>query len=162
MNLREDKGWSYGASSSIGQAIRQRSFRVSTSVQTDKTALAMNEIVKEILDYKSNRPPSSEELNLMIKGNTLPLPGRFSTNRSLMSYIMSNENFGRPYNYAQTLYNKYAALNPKLLQQTAQRYLRPDAMIWVIVGDLAKIEKNIRGLELGDIEVWDESGNKIR
>jgi hypothetical protein len=35
-------------------------------------------------------------------------------------------------------------------------------MIWVIVGDLAKIEKNIRGLELGDIEVWDESGNKIR
>ena len=162
MNLREDKGWSYGAGSSIGQAIRQRSFRVSTSVQTDKTALAMNEIVKEILDYQSNRPPSFEELNLMIKGNTLPLPGRFSTNRSLMSYIMSNENFGRPYNYAQTLYNKYAALNPKLLQQTAQRYLRPDAMIWVIVGDLAKIEKNIRGLELGDIEIWDESGNKIR
>jgi len=162
MNLREDKGWSYGASSNIGQAIRQRSFRVSTSVQTDKTALAMNEIVKEMSDYQSNRPPSPEELDLMIKGNTLPLPGRFSTNRSLMSYIISNENFGRPYNYAETLYNKYASLSPKLLQQTAQKYLRPDAMIWVIVGDLTKIEKNIRSLEFGDIEVWDESGNKIR
>ena len=162
MNLREDKGWSYGAGSSIGQAIQQRSFRVNTSVQTDKTAAAMGEIVKEIKDYQSNRPPSAEELDLMVKGNTLPLPGRFASNRSLIGYIMSNEHYGRPYNYAETLYDKYASLTPELLQKTAQEYLRPDAMTWIVVGDLAKIEGNIRALELGDVEVWDESGNKIR
>jgi len=162
MNLREDKGWSYGAGSSIGQAIRQRSFRVSTSVQTDKTAASMREIVSEIREYQSSRPPSAEELDLMIKGNTLPLPGRFATNRSLIGYIMSNEHYGRPYNYAETLYDKYASLSPDLLQKTAQDYLRPDAMTWVIVGDLAKIEQNIRDLGLGDVEVWDESGNKIK
>ena len=162
MNLREDKGWSYGASSSIGQAIQQRSFRVSTSVQTDKTAPAMREIVKEIKGYQSNRPPSAEELDLMIKGNTLPLPGRFATNRSLIGYIMSNEHYGRPYNYAETLYDKYASLTPELLQKTAQDYLRPDAMTWIVVGDLAKIEDNIRALNLGEVEVWNESGKKIR
>lgn len=162
MNLREDKGWSYGAGSSISQAIRQRSFRVSTSVQTDKTAASMSEIVKELKDYQENRPPTEEELSLMVKGNTLPLPGRFSTNRSLLSYIMSNEHYGRPYNYAETLYDKYASLSPEILQKTAQENLRPDAMTWVVVGDLDQIEQNIRDLSLGTVEIWDANGNKLR
>ena len=162
MNLREDKGWSYGAGSSIGQAIRQRSFRVSTSVQTDKTAASMQEIVKEIKQYQSSRPPSQEELSLMVKGNTLTLPGRFATNRSLIGYIMSNEHYDRPYNYAETLYDKYASLTPDNLQKTAKENLRPDAMTWIIVGDLSKIEQNIRELNLGDIEIWDANGVKIR
>jgi len=162
MNLREDKGWSYGAGSSIGQAIRQRSFRVSTSVQTDKTAASMQEIVSEIKAYQNSVPPSVEELGLMVKGKTLPLPGRFATNSSLINYIMSNEHYDRPYNYAETLADKYASLTPELLQKTAKETLRPGAMTWVIVGDLAKIEQNIRDLELGEIEVWDVSGKKER
>ncbi|HPF45727.1 MAG: insulinase family protein [Alphaproteobacteria bacterium] len=162
MNLREDKGWSYGAGSSIGQAIRQRSFRVSTSVQTDKTAAAMEEIIKDIKDYQTTKPPTEQELNLMVKGNTLPLPGRFATNRSLISYIMRNELYDRPYNYAETLYDKYNALTPEFLQKIAQDYLRPDAMTWVVVGDLSKIEQNIRDLNIGDVEVWDANGKKIR
>lgn len=162
MNLREDKGWSYGAGSYVSQAIRQRSFRVSTSVQTDKTANSIEEIVKEIEAYQQNQPPSDQELDLMVKGKTLPLPGRFATNRSLMSYIMNNEHYGRPYNYAETLAEKYKSLTPEILQQAAQENLRPDAMIWVIVGDLEKIEQNIRDLNLGDVEVWDANGNKER
>ena len=162
MNLREDKGWSYGAGSSISQAIRQRSFRVSTSVQTDKTAVSIMEIVKELKDYQNTRPPTDEELSLMVKGNTLPLPGRFATNRSLLNYIMSNEHYGRPYNYAETLYEKYASLTPEILQKTAQENLRPNAMNWVVVGDLSEIEQNIRDLALGTVEIWDANGNKIR
>ncbi len=162
MNLREDKGWSYGAGSSIGQAIRQRSFRISTSVQTDKTSASMQEIINEIKAYQSDRPPSDEEMNLMIKGKTLPLPGRFATNRALIGYIMTNEHYDRPYNYAETLADKYASLTPELLQITAKENLRPDAMTWVIVGDLDKIEQNIRDLNLGTVEVWDANGKIIR
>lgn len=162
MNLREDKGWSYGAGSSISQAIRQRSFRISASVQTDKTAASMHELVSEIKAYQNETPPSAEELDLMVKGKTLPLPGRFATNSSLINYIMSNEHYNRPYNYAETLSDKYASLTPELLQATAKENLRPDAMTWVIVGDLAKIEQNIRDLNLGEIEVWNANGNKER
>ncbi|MDA7568175.1 insulinase family protein [Emcibacteraceae bacterium] len=162
MNLREDKGWSYGAGSYVSQAIRQRSFRISTSVQTDKTAAAMNEIIKEMKDYQQSRPPTDQELDLMIKGKTLPLPGRFATNRSLIGYIMNNEHYGRPYNYAETLADKYNSLTPEILQTTAQENLKPDAMIWVIVGDLEKIEQNIRDLNVGDIEIWDANGNQER
>ncbi len=161
MNLREDKGWSYGAGSSVGQAIGPRSFRISTSVQTDKTAASIGEIVKELREYQTTRPPSAEELELMVKGNTLKLPGRFASNRSLLRYIMSNEHFGRPYNYAETLYDKYAALTPELLQKMAQENLRPDAMTWVVVGDLEQIEQNIRDLNLGKVEIWDANGNII-
>jgi predicted Zn-dependent peptidase len=162
MNLREDKGWSYGAGSYVSQAIRQRSFRVSTSVQTNKTAAAMQEIIKEIEAYQQDQPPSDQELDLMVKGKTLPIPGRFATNRSLIGYIMTNEHYGRPYNYAETLADKYKSLTPAILQTAAQENLRPDAMIWIIVGDLEKIEQNIRDLELGDIEVWDANGNQER
>ncbi|MCC3861702.1 M16 family metallopeptidase [Pseudemcibacter aquimaris] len=162
MNLREDKGWSYGAGSYVSQAIRQRSFRISTSVQTDKTALSMQEILKELKEYQNDRPPTDEEMMLMVKGQTLPLPGRFATNTSLINYIMSNEHYGRPYNYAETLAGKYTALTPEVLQQTAKENLRPDAMYWVIVGDLSKIEQNIRDLNLGTIEVWDANGKKQR
>ena len=161
MNLREDKGWSYGAGSSISQAIRQRSFRISTSVQTDKTAASMAEVVKEIKEYQSSNPPSEEELSLMVKGKTLPLPGRFATNGSLLSYIMSNEHYNRPYNYAETLTGKYAALSPELLSQTAEDTLRPDALTWVIVGDLKIIEQNIRDLNLGNVEIWDANANVV-
>jgi zinc protease len=75
---------------------------------------------------------------------------------------MTNEHYGRPYNYAETLADKYKSLTPAILQTAAQENLRPDAMIWVIVGDLEKIEQNIRDLELGDIEVWDANGNQER
>ncbi|MDG1996039.1 MAG: pitrilysin family protein [Emcibacteraceae bacterium] len=162
MNLREDKGWSYGASSYVSQAIRQRSFRISTSVQTDKTAPSMQEIIKEVKEYQKTRSPSDEEMTLMIKGRTLPLPGRFATSRSVISYIMSNERYGRPYNYAETLSDKYKALTPEMMQQAANENLRPDAMYWVVVGDLSKIEDNIRALNLGEVEVWDANGKKLR
>ena len=162
MNLREDKGWSYGASSYVSQAIRQRSFRINTSVQTDKTAASMQEIIKEIKEYQETRIPNDEEMTLMVKGKTLPLPGRFATSSSVINYIMSNEHYGRPYYYAETLSDKYKSLTPKMLQQTAKDNLRPDAMYWVIVGDLSNIEENIRSLNLGDVEVWDANGKKLR
>jgi zinc protease len=158
MNLRENKGWSYGAGSSISRSIRQSSFRMNASVQTDKTAESMLEMTKEVRAYQLESPPTQNELDLMVKGNTLPLPGRFSSNRSLLGYIMGNEIYGRPYNYAQTLEEKYEALTPELLQQTAKATLRPDEMIWVIVGDLKKIENKIRELNLGEVEIWDVNG----
>ncbi|MDG1858858.1 MAG: hypothetical protein P8I94_07140, partial [Emcibacteraceae bacterium] len=64
--------------------------------------------------------------------------------------------------YAETLSDKYKSLTPKMLQQTAKDNLRPDAMYWVIVGDLSNIEENIRSLNLGDVEVWDANGKKLR
>ena len=82
--------------------------------------------------------------------------------KMLFREIMNNEHYGRPYNYAETLTDKYNSLTPEILQATAQENLKPDAMIWVIVGDLEKIEQNIRDLNASDIEIWDANGNQER
>ena len=77
MNLREDKGWSYGAQSLLWDAAGQRPFIILAPVQTDRTAESMAEIDKEIGSIRSggDRPPTAEELARVKDQRTLTLPG---------------------------------------------------------------------------------------
>src|SRR5690606_12026517 len=75
MNLREDKHWSYGASSSVGGALGQRRWQVSAPVQIDRTADAIAEIQREIVEFTSGeRPPTEAELARVKAIQTLSLP----------------------------------------------------------------------------------------
>jgi len=161
MNLREDKGWTYGASSYIADARGPRVFGVATSVQTDKTAEALGEIGKEIRAIRTDKPATQAELDLLSKGEVLALPGRFETNNAMVGYLQYVNRFGRPYDWITTLPTKYAGLRTETITGTAQM-LHPDALTWVVVGDLAKIEPRIRALKLGEVEVWDAEGRKLR
>jgi predicted Zn-dependent peptidase len=162
MNIREDKGWTYGANSSVADARGQRPFEITTNVQTDKTAEAMAEIEKELRAIGHDRPVTPPELDLMEKGEVLALPGRFETDQALVGYMQFVDRFNRPENWVTTLPAQYAALTPEAITKTADALLRPDAMTWVVVGDLSKIEAKIRALNVGTVEVWDAQGNKIR
>ncbi|MET3711960.1 putative Zn-dependent peptidase [Sphingomonas trueperi] len=161
MNLREDKGWSYGANSFVAEARGPQVFGVSTSVQTDKTAEALHEIDKELRDIRGKRPASARELELLTKGEVLGLPGRFETSQAMVGYLQYVQRFGRPYDWITTLPDAYGKLTPATITTTAQ-LLNPDAMTWVIVGDLSKIEDKLRALSLGPVEVWDAEGKKLR
>ena len=79
MNLREDKGWAYGARSSIQNTQAQRPFTASASVQTDKTAESMLEIHKELDIISSETPVSEVELATALDKRILTLPGRWET-----------------------------------------------------------------------------------
>lgn len=161
MNLREGKGWTYGASSGIGEARGPQSFGVATSVQTDKTSEALTEIDKELRGIRGAKPATQAELDLLSKGEVLSLPGRFETNNALVGYLQYVNRFGRPYDWITTLPGAYAALKPETITASAQ-ILQPDAMTWVVVGDLSKIEGKVRALNLGPVEVWDAEGHKLR
>lgn len=161
MNLREGKGWTYGASSGIGEARGPQSFGVATSVQTDKTSEALTEIDKELRGIRGAKPATQAELDLLSKGEVLSLPGRFETNNALVGYLQYVNRFGRPYDWITTLPGAYAALKPETITASAQ-ILQPDAMTWVVVGDLSKIEAKVRALNLGPVEVWDAEGHKLR
>jgi len=162
MNLREDKGWSYGASSFINEQRGPQNFGIATSVQTDKTAEALAEIDKEIRSIRNDRPTTQAELDMMAKGNVLSLPGQFETNQAFVSYLQYVSLHDKPYDYLTTLPAKYEALTPAAITRAARDLLRPDAMSWVIVGDLSKIEAKVRSLGLGAVEVWDAEGRKLR
>jgi len=162
MNLREDKGWAYGAYTGIMSARGQRIWYNYAPVQTDKTAAAMKEVIGEITRYRDNKPATQAELDLFVKSKTLTLPGRFEKANSVLGHMVANDNLGRSQKSAEALQSKYDNMTPEMMAKLAKSALKPEAMVWVVIGDLSKIEANIRALNLGDVEVWDEQGNKVR
>jgi len=153
MNLREDKGWSYGARSRLSSYKGPRPMLVYAPVQTDKTIQSIQEIIREYNEYLSDRPAEETELEKIVKGRSLALIGEFETFGALMSGLGSIVKFNRDDDFLETLPQKYRAVEIVDVNATAQAYIKPAEWTWVIIGDLAQIEEGIRALELGDIEV---------
>ena len=163
MNLREDKGWSYGAQSLLIDAAGQRPFFVFAPVQTDRTAESMAEIDKETSSIRSggDRPPTAEELARVKDQRTLTLPGRWETNRAVMADLVQMVRFGLPDDYWATYASSVRGLSLAEIRSEADRVLQPDRMIWVVVGDRARIEESVQALDLGEIRFLDADGNRI-
>jgi zinc protease len=162
MNLREDKGWSYGARTFALDAVGQRPWLINAPVQTDKTGDSIREIQKELADYRGGRPITAEELDRLVKNNTRALPGQFETAGAVMGEILSNARFGRPLDYATQLVELYSALTTDQVAAAAQDLIQPESIIWVVVGDRAKVEPQLQGLGFGAIEFMDENGNLVQ
>ena len=137
-------------------------FSVSTSIQTDRTADALGEIARELHDIGGARPVTARELDLFRRGEVLTLPDRFETNNAMVSYLRYVTRFEHPYAWITTLPDRYAAATPEVVTSTAAAMLHPDAMTWVVVGDLSKIEAGVRALGLGEVQVWDAEGARLR
>ena len=161
MNLREDKHWSYGARSFLPNAQGQRPFMVYASVQTDKTKESMIELEKELRGILDGRPATEEELDKAKKGQTLRLPGQFETKRALRSSIGNIVTFGLPEDYYATLADKIRAVELADVGQAAQQIIQPDNMVWIVVGDRAKIESGLRELGVSEIRLIDADGQPV-
>ena len=161
MNLREEKGWTYGANSYVSEALGPQVFAVSTSIQTDRTAEALSEIARELREIGGARPTTAAELELYRRGEVLTLPDRFETNNAMVGYLRHVNRFDRAYDWITTLPDRYASVTPETVTSAAS-ILNPDAMTWVVVGDLSKIEAGVRAAGLGEVEVWDAEGNRLR
>jgi zinc protease len=163
MNLREDKGWSYGMGSRIQQNTSgDQTLTVSGSVQTDKTMESMIEIRKEFEEFVSVRPATEEELQRVKLNRTRSLPGRFETRRGFLQSMVGSSEFGLPYDYAEDTAARVDAVTLEGVNARAKSLLHPDNLTWVVVGDLSQIEEKVRSLNYGDVEVWDSYGNKLR
>ncbi len=163
MNLREDKHWSYGARSIMFDTAAQRPFVVYAPVQTDKTAEAMAEIQKEITGIRGggDKPATSDELAKVKDQKTLTLPGRWETNGAVMADIVEIVRFGLDEGHWSTYADQVRALDLGSVGSQADRLLQPDRMIWVVVGDRAKIEEGVDALGLGEIRLLDADGNPV-
>ncbi len=150
-NLREEKGWSYGVQSFFVDAEGQRPFMVYAPVQTDRTGESISEILSEIRGLRGDKPPTEEELNRVILDNVRSLPGQFETAGSVLGSLLRSGRFGRPYNYPETLPARYRSLTSESVAAAAST-VRPDQMIWLIVGDAAEIRDDLEALDIGEIE----------
>jgi zinc protease len=159
MNLREDKHWSYGAGSFIRDARGPRPFIVYAPVQTDKTRESIVELQKELRDIVAGRPAQPAELDRAKASLTLTLPGSWETIGAVAGTIGEIVAFGLDDRYFDTYADKVRSQTVASVTDAAARVVLPDHLVWVIVGDRAKIEPAIRALDLGELHLVDADGN---
>ena len=162
MNLREDKGWAYGARTTLLQTKGQRPFIAYAPVQTDKTAESIIEIKQELSEFLTTNPVTEDELQKVKDNNTLSLPGRWETVRAISSDLSQIITYGLPDDYWDTYTNKVRNLSSKKLQDAAVKAIKPDNLIWVIVGDLSEIEDKVRNLDFTQIKTLNADGKEIK
>jgi predicted Zn-dependent peptidase len=161
MNLREDKHWSYGARSGAAGAVGQRMWRASAPVQIDKAGESVAEIKREIAEFFNGpRGTSAEELARQQKGLTLSLPGAYETAGAVMGTIASNVLYNRPDDYVFQRKAAIEAITPAQVDAAAKT-IDPNAVTWVVVGDLKKTEAPIRALNLGEVTILDADGKPV-
>jgi zinc protease len=157
MNLREDKGWAYGAQTVFQNAKGPRPFLVYAPVQTDKTGDSLAELIKELESIKSDRPVTDDEMARVIAGSTRELPGQFQTASAVLASLITSARYGRPLDYAATLTERYQALKLSDLE-AATDVVSPRSLIWVIVGDLGQIRSQVEALNIAPLEIWNDDG----
>jgi zinc protease len=150
-NLRLEKHWSYGTSGSLFSARGQRPFVVIAPVQTDKTRESMLEVAKEIRGVAGERPLAGEEFASIMRNQTMRLPGRFETLGALESAALDMVNLGRKREYFSDYAKNARALTEANLAAAGKRFVKPQELVWLVVGDLKKIEAGVRELKFGEI-----------
>ena len=159
MNLREDKHWSYGARTGLRTLKGQRPWLVSAPVQIDKAAESLAEANREITAYVTGtRPITADEISKAQNRQLLSLPGSFETAAAVAGMIGSNVRYNRPDDYVTRRASIIKAMTPSDVASAAKAF-DPATMVWVVVGDLSKIEAPIRALNLGPVEILDAEGN---
>lgn len=162
MKLREEKGWAYGAGSSIGGGRGSQVFSASASVQSDKTAESMVEIVKAITEMEGPRRINADELSGARDTMSLGLTGAWVTSGGIASYLMDQQVYGLPDDYYTNYPGKVAGITLDAVNAEAGNLFANRPLTWVVVGDRAKIESGIRALGLGEVRIVDVDGDLMR
>ncbi|WP_246614973.1 M16 family metallopeptidase [Agarivorans litoreus] len=134
MNLREDKGYTYGVSSGFGGFKDSGSFVISTDVRQDATASAIRELLAELEAY-SKSGPSDEELAYMRSAVSQQEALAYATPSQKASFLMQMLTFDLGPEFVATQNQITANISQAELQQLAAKYFSPEEMIVVVVGD---------------------------
>ncbi|WKE65593.1 pitrilysin family protein [Gallaecimonas kandeliae] len=161
MNLREDKHWSYGAGSAWVKAEGQGLYFAYAPVQVDKASESIQEMRKELTNYVTKAPAKEDELAKIQANKTAKLPGAYETKDALLGAITKTLSQGKDMAWLEGYGPRVKALTLDQVRASAKDVLKPDAMTWVIVGDLSKIEDKVRTLKLGPVTKLNSDGKPI-
>ena len=159
--LREKKGWTYGAFAQFNPLKGVGSFFITSSVRSNATDSSLAESVREFKRLAAE-PVPSEELTDQLTNVVASFPSSVQTIQGLMQRLNDVVVYGLPLDYYSTYRERLAAVKPEDVSRAAASLLKPNGLTIVAVGDLKTIEAQVRALNLGTVEVWDNDGNKIR
>jgi zinc protease len=161
MNLREEHGYTYGAESFFSYHVDPGAFIVSSAVRTDATAAATTEVFKELRRMRDTLM-TADELRLARDASAQSLPGRFETGAETAGTFTELYVYQLPLDYFSLLPARLNAVTAEQAQVAAQKYIQPDKITVVAVGDLAKIEADMKKLNLGKTEIRDADGKLVQ
>jgi zinc protease len=157
MNLREEHGYSYGTYSQFQFRRSAGPFQVAGGVRTDVTGAAISEILKEIRGAV-DKPIAGEELASAKSSMVNSLAGAFETASNAVGNFSNVFVYDLPIDYYSHYAEQVNAVTPEQALAMAKKYLGPDRLVVIAVGDRSKIEPEIKKLNLGSIEVWSADG----
>jgi zinc protease len=160
MNLREDKHWSYGARSDVRDTRGRRALSATASVQTDKTAESLAEIAKEMRRIAGAEPPTEAEIALAKSQMTLTLPGRWESVRAVSESLAEMVAFGLPDDWFDGYAGRVRGVTAEQAAAAA-KVVKPESLVWVVVGDRKKVEAGVRALGLAEVTVIDADGKPV-
>jgi zinc protease len=151
MNLREQHGYTYGASSAFDMRMSAGPFFAAAGVQTDKTGDALKEIFNELNGILKPVPP--EELARAKNYVSLRFPGAFETTSDISRRLEDLLVYHLPEDYFSKYVQNIQAVTAADVERVAHKYIEPNQLIVVVVGDLKTIEAPVRALNLGEVKV---------
>ena len=157
MNLREQHGYSYGASSAFVFRRGQGPFVIAAGVRTDATGPAVSEIFKEI-EGMNAAPMTEEELQKAKDALANSIPGAFETSVNTVNSFSNIFIYDLGLDYYTTYARQVNAVTATQALEAARRYVMPDRLKVIAVGDRSKIEPDLVKLNLGPLEIWDRDG----
>ncbi|MFN2492413.1 MAG: M16 family metallopeptidase, partial [Pyrinomonadaceae bacterium] len=158
MNLREDKGYTYGAYSSLDARRTAGTFRATAEVRTSVTGDSLKEFFSE-LNRIRNEPVSQKEIADAKSYLTGVFPIRLETQEGLIDQLVQIKMFGLQDNYLEIYRNRIQAVTIEQIQEVAEKYVRPDQAAIVIVGDGSQLFDQVTPYA-DEIEFYNTSGKK--
>jgi zinc protease len=160
-NIREVKGYSYGVSSNFAFGRGPGAFRSGGEIVTAKSDSALIEFMKELRDIRGPRPPSDDEIAQAKASLVQSLPANFASVNGINGSIASIYMQGLPEDYYKQFTTAVGAITKDDVVRVAQKYIDPDHLAIVIVGDRSKIEGPLAATQIAPIVWLDLDGNPI-
>jgi predicted Zn-dependent peptidase len=148
-NLREQHGYTYGARSGFARYRTGGLFVAMADVQTDKTAPALTEFVKELTRIRT--APTPEEAERARSYAALRYPEQFETTQQVAAHVVEKVVYDLPDGFFEQFVPKALAVDAAAIAKAADAEVDPRNIAIVVVGDRSKVEGPIRALNLGPI-----------
>ena len=159
-NIREEKGYSYGVSSSFAYGKGPGAFRTGGAIVGDKTDAALIEFVKELRGMLGARPVTDDELATAKDSLIQRLPATFASVSAINGAISGLWTQGLPDDYYQQYTKAVGAVTKDDVLRVAKKYIDMDKLAIVIVGDKASIEAPLKATNVAPIAYLDIEGRK--